>query len=255
MFRRNERSIKEFVRLYPVVSALVAIYILLWAVSALNLPIARDIEMWGIGQNYAVSQGDYWRLLTATFLHGGFTHMLFNSFSLVIFGPALERMAGRTKFLLAYLGAGVIGNLGSLVVAPHAIYFYVGASGAIYGLFGIYLYMIFFRKQLIDPANSQLILIFTIFGFVMTFTQPGIHVQGHLFGAIGGFGLAPLILNRVRPFYQPSVYRNQDQDVVEIQYGHDRHREENRHPKQSVGKIIWTALVVLAVLGLLNRFY
>lgn len=249
MFIRNERSIKEFVRLYPAVSALVGIYLLLWLLELLGLPIYSRIYIWGVGQNYAIHEGQYWRLLTATFLHAGFTHFAFNSFSLVLFGPALERMIGKSKFLIIYLAAGVIGNLGSYLLAPTALFQHLGASGAIYGLFGVYMYMILFRKHLIDPGSTQIISVFFIIGVVMTFLQSGIHIQAHIFGAIGGFALTPLFLQRVRPFYQQQT--NRYKDVVDVQYGEQEHRSANNKPKDN-NTILWIIIAVLLIIILMS---
>ncbi|WLV25146.1 rhomboid family intramembrane serine protease [Aciduricibacillus chroicocephali] len=250
MFIRNERSIKEFVRLYPAVSALVGIYLILWLMSVLHLPIYNQIYYWGVGQNLAIHEGNYWRLFTSTFLHAGLSHVAFNSFSLVLFGPALERMIGRTKFLLIYLGAGIIGNLGSYLLAPEATFLHLGASGAIYGLFGVYIYMILFRKQMIDHGSAQIVWVFFILGVAMTFIQTGIHMQAHLFGAIGGFALSPLFLQRIRPFYQHRQ-SNRYGDVVEVQYAEKEHNAY-RHGKQDNNRILWIVIAVLLVIILFS---
>lgn len=106
MFLRTE-SFKEFLRFYPVVSALVGIHFGLWLLADfLQLGFAVDLKQWGIGVNVLVLNGEYWRLITPIFLHAGFMHALFNSFSLVLFGPALEQMLGRVRFIVMYLAAG-----------------------------------------------------------------------------------------------------------------------------------------------------
>src|SRR4051812_21792510 len=111
MFIRNERSIKEFMQSYPVVSTIIIINLVLWLfINFLQLPIGLMIHDWAIGYNLFVAAGEYWRLVTPIFLHGDLMHVLFNSFSLVLFGPALEQMLGKLKFTFAYLGVGIIGN-------------------------------------------------------------------------------------------------------------------------------------------------
>src|SRR5690625_3412327 len=107
VFIRNERSVKEFIQFYPIVATLVIIHLVLFVLmDFLGLPIGQKIYAWGAGFNPAVTHGEYWRLVTPIFLHAGLMHTLFNSFSLVLFGPALEQMLGKFKFILAYFGTG-----------------------------------------------------------------------------------------------------------------------------------------------------
>src|SRR5690625_6453763 len=132
-------------------------------------------------------------------------HTIFNSFALVLFGPALEQMLGKFKFVIAYLVTGIIGNVGTYLVDPMSTIVHIGASGAIYGIFGMYIFMVFFRKHLIDSGNAQIVTTIFVIGLVMTFIRPGINIFAHVFGFIGGIALGPLILNNVQPF---SIYRN-----------------------------------------------
>ncbi|MFU0789219.1 rhomboid family intramembrane serine protease [Virgibacillus proomii] len=259
MFIRNERSIKEFMQSYPVVSALVIIHLVLWfIINFLQLPIGIMIYQLGEGNNYFISQGEYWRLITPIFLHADLMHVLFNSFSLVLFGPALEQMLGRSKFTLAYLLAGLIGNIGTYLFAPSNYFFtHVGASGAIFGLFGIYLFMVSFRKHLIDQVSSQIITTILVIGLIMTFIRPNINIYGHIFGFIGGFIIAPVVLAGAKA-YNPWAslvrrkrYKNDDDS---IQFDPNRW-EKRRFPRSTKKNILWIILGVLALLGLLSRFF
>lgn len=208
LFIRTERSLKEFIYAYPIVTTLVIVNFLLWFFVYV-IPIQvndLDLYQWGAGHNRLISEhGEYWRFITPIFLHGDFMHFLFNSFSLVLFGPALEQMLGKSKFFSIYLLAGLIGNLGTYVVDPTSIIPHIGASGAIYGLFGIYVFMVIFRKDLIDAGNAQIVMIIFAIGLFMTFTRSGINIYAHIFGAIGGFALGKLILVNATPF---SIDRN-----------------------------------------------
>jgi len=185
MFIRYE-SFGQFIRLYPIVAFIVGTHLIFFLFSLLLPDVYYTmIYSWGVGYNALVSQGEYWRLLTPIFLHSGFGHMLFNSFSLYLFGPALERILGRVRFSFLYLFAGIMGNLGTYLF-EQADYAHLGASGAVYGLLGLYFYMKFFRKDLIDPQSAQIVTVFLVLGAIYTFLVPNINVLGHLFGFVGG---------------------------------------------------------------------
>lgn len=203
MFVRTERSIKEFMQLYPIISTIIIInFALFIIIDLLPLPFGDMLFQWGAGHNESISlYGEYWRILTPIFLHGGFMHTLFNSFALVLFGPALEIMLGKAMFTLAYLLTGIIGNIGTYLMEPMSPIPHIGASGAIYGLFGLYIFMVFFRKELIDPGSAQIIKTIFVLGLIMTFIRPGINIYAHIFGFIGGFALGPIILRNARSFY------------------------------------------------------
>ncbi|HLR67317.1 rhomboid family intramembrane serine protease [Virgibacillus alimentarius] len=251
MFIRTERSIKEFVHYYPIVSGLVIINLSLWVmIDFLQLPLGNQLFQWGAGHNISIHNGEYWRLLTSVFLHGGLMHALFNSFALVLFGPALEQMIGKIKFIIAYVGAGLIGNLATYLIAPTAFYVHVGASGAVYGLLGMYIFMVVLRKHLIDPGSAQIVIIISIIGGIMTVLRPGINVYAHLFGFIGGFGLASLLLNNAQPF---SIWQNRRvQNDDSIQFNPDRWKKK-RIPKRIKSRILWGVLIILVILGLWSR--
>src|SRR5699024_1684198 len=156
--------VKEFMQFYPIVSAIIIINVALWLITnVLHLGFAQYLYSWGIGHNLSVTYGEYWRLVTPIFLHGNFPHVAFNSFSLILFAPALEQMLWKFRFILFYFLTGIIGNIGTYIMDPLSNVPHLGASGAIYGVFGIYIFMVFFRKRLIDQGNAQIItIIFTI---------------------------------------------------------------------------------------------
>lgn len=247
MFIRTEKSLKDFLHFYPVVSTLVIIHLALWVViELLHLPFGIKLFQWGAGNNLFIHEGEYWRLFTSIFLHSGFMHTVFNSFALVLFGPALEQMLGKGKFIFAYFAAGIIGNAATFLINPTAFYSYVGASGAIYGLFGIYVYMVVFRKDLMDQANAQVILVIFVIGLIMTFLRPNINIYAHIFGFIGGFAVARIVLNNVAPFSTPPPRQRNG-------FNPNRWKRRRRLPNGSGKKIVWVIIIILAVLGLLSR--
>lgn len=195
MFTRTE-SLREFLRFYPVVSIIVAIHLILFICTILPIfPNTWFIETLS-GVNLYIMEGEYWRLITPIFMHSGFSHMLFNSFALVLFGPGLERMLGGGRFLIVYLVSGLIANVATLLLEA-LTYTHVGSSGAIFGLFGYYLALILFKKNALSKANSQIIITLTVISLVMTFLEPNVNITAHLFGLLGGLLLGAVSRQRL----------------------------------------------------------
>lgn len=132
-----------------------------------------------------VLDGQYWRLIASAFIHDGLIHLVFNMYALFIIGPQLENFFGKTRFFIIYLFSAISGNLLSLVFADLNV-ISVGASGAIFGLFGSLLYFgYYYRVYLGTLLRTQLIpviMINLIFGLV----TPGIDNAAHIGGLIGG---------------------------------------------------------------------
>ncbi|WP_191559457.1 rhomboid family intramembrane serine protease [Metabacillus idriensis] len=199
MFTRSE-SFRTFIRLYPVVSVIVCIQVVLWLLFLIPIPTITYFFASLVGYNAGVANGEYWRLVTPIFLHASFAHILFNSVSIILFAPALERMLGKVRFAAVYLLTGIVANLATFFIIEDLTYTHLGASGAIFGLFGIYLYLVVFRKDMIDSSNSQLIITILVIGVVMTFINTNINIIAHIFGVIGGALLAPLFLKKDRRY-------------------------------------------------------
>lgn len=184
MFTRTE-SFREFIRLYPIVTSIVIIHLILYVFSGTFLfPDLFGIERL-VGVNLYIANGELWRLISSLFVHNGFSHMFFNSISLILFAPALERMLGKMKFLLLYVGSGIAANVATYYIMP-LTYIHVGSSGAIFGLFGYYIFIALFRKQMLSKENSQIIITISALSIIMTFLQPNINITAHIFGFITG---------------------------------------------------------------------
>jgi membrane associated rhomboid family serine protease len=136
-----------------------------------------------------VAQGDWWRLVTAMFLHASLLHIAFNMLALWWVGAPLEQQIGRGRFLLLYFVSGLAGSAGALFQAPLSPT--VGASGAIFGLFGAIL--VLERQGSYVLGGSVLGLI--IFNLAISFYAAGISWGGHIGGLIGGM-LCMLALTR-----------------------------------------------------------
>jgi membrane associated rhomboid family serine protease len=135
-----------------------------------------------------VAGGDYWRVVTAGFLHAGFFHLFFNMFSLWILGQLLEPAIGHVRFALIFLVSLLAGSFGALLVDPNTLT--VGASGGIFGLMGAA--VVVMRNRGINPMESGLGLWIGL-NLLITFAVPNISIGGHIGGLIGG-ALAALVL-------------------------------------------------------------
>ena len=131
-----------------------------------------------------------WRLITSMFAHASIFHLLFNMYALFLFGRELEVLLGRARFAALYLIAGLGGSAAVMVLAPASAV--VGASGAIFGLFGAY-----FVITRHFGGNAVQLLIVIGLNFALAFVFPNISWQAHVGGAIFG-ALAALVLVNTR---------------------------------------------------------
>ena len=183
MFVRRE-NLKQYIKFYPVVSTLLSLNILVFIITSIPI-VGNQLFNLGIGFNLLISEGEYWRLITPMFLHFGFMHLLFNMFSLYLFGPELEQIAGKARFLTIYFLAGFIGNICTYLFFDWN-YQSVGASGAIYGILGAFGALVYYTRNFM-PQLKQIILPIIVIGVIMTFLQQNINITAHIVGLITGF--------------------------------------------------------------------
>lgn len=136
-----------------------------------------------------VANGDWWRLITAAFLHYGPIHLGFNMFFLYWIGTPVEQYLGRGRFLAVYLVSGLAGSAGALVLSPTSVT--VGASGAIFGILGAALVLERQGSYVLGGSAMGLIVI----NLALSFVLAGISIGGHIGGLIGG-AACMLVLSR-----------------------------------------------------------
>jgi membrane associated rhomboid family serine protease len=175
----------------------------------------------------AVANGEWWRLITGAFLHLGLLHIGFNMYALWLFGPIMEQMYGHVEFGVIYLLCALGGNVLTILAAPNVPA--LGASGAIFGLFGLGFIVSRRRHLLLGPqARAMLsrIGMLLVLNLIITFSVPFIswtgHVGGLAVGAVIGLLLAPanvptlggmwrapdgsLLARRISPSLRASAY-------------------------------------------------
>jgi membrane associated rhomboid family serine protease len=167
----------------------VGIYLLELAQGAPISGSSGSIYDWGVLNAREVAQGDWYRLLSAAFLHYGPVHLGLNMLALWWIGRPLEDYLGPVRYLLLYLVSGLAGSAGALVVTPDANT--VGASGAIFGILGAAI--VLERQGAYVLGGSAMTLL--IVNVAFTFAVPGVSIGGHLGGLAGG-ALCMLALSR-----------------------------------------------------------
>lgn len=175
-----------------VTSTLMIINIIVFVLMTLNggSESIENLIKFGANSKILVAQGQWWRLFTASFIHIGFFHILFNMYFFYSLGPLFERLFGSVNFLIIYLIAGVFGNLLSFAFgSPYTVS--AGASTSLYGMLGLAIGMMATYKndEIIRSFGASFISVVVI-NVIYSLLAPGVGVYGHLGGFIAGFLLA-----------------------------------------------------------------
>ncbi len=208
MFVRRE-SFKEYLRYYPVTSALIAINVILLIVMEIygsSQNVWTLLQFGAIYKLTGIVDPEWWRYVTPIFLHGGVAHLLFNSFGLIVFAPPLERMLGKWRYIACYLFSGIIGNIVSWHL-HQSDFIGVGASGAIYGIYAAYIYLALFRKDIMDDSSRKTIGTIVIIGIIYSVVPfNNVDVWAHLGGFMGGFAFMAMVVWSIKRRYRKSQH-------------------------------------------------
>jgi membrane associated rhomboid family serine protease len=169
----------------------VGVFVLMSLAGGMSLMSTDDVVLreFGAKVNSLIDQQhEYWRFVTSIFIHIGLIHLLLNNYALWIIGQEIERIYGSARFVLLYLVTGVIGSLCSYYFKPEAIS--AGASGAIFGLFGVMATFAFkYRNEIPAALRSEIkrriipiIFINLAFGFSVRIVDNSAHIGGLLSG-------------------------------------------------------------------------
>jgi len=139
---------------------------------------------------YIVAYGEYYRFLTAIFIHIGITHILFNGYALYVFGSQIEMLMGPKKYLLFFLLTGIGGNIVTFIFNFDSVS--AGASGSLFGLLGAFLYLIHRRPHMITTQGRKSILQLVGINLLITVIVPSISVTAHVGGLVMGYLLSYL---------------------------------------------------------------
>ena len=171
------------------------------------MPSTDILVQWGGNIRYLTINGQLWRLFTSIFLHSGILHLAFNMYALLYVGSILEKAIGRNKFIFAYLISGIAASISSLMIYENIVS--VGASGAIFGLFGVLLPLLVSKEkgyEFPDIPVKNLALntsAFVLYNIIIGFGKSGIdnaaHIGGLFTGAIIGILYSMMAKEKIRP--------------------------------------------------------
>ena len=133
--------------------------------------------------NAIIFHGEYYRLVTSMFLHGGIVHLLFNMYALYILGDFIERIYGAKKYLAIYFVSGIVASIFSLYFSP---VMGVGASGAIFGLLGAALVFAYNEKDRIGKVLVTNIIVIILLNVFIGLSMSNIDIYAHFGGFIAG---------------------------------------------------------------------
>lgn len=198
IFLRRE-NFRQYLRLYPVTSLILLAIIVVFVWMEIDGSSTDSWTLLKFGAMYnieGVVPPEWWRYVTAIFLHIGWEHLLFNAFAIYVFAAPLERLMGHLPYAIFFLLCGVGGNVLSYWLAGKTM-ISAGASGAIYGVYAAFLYLALFYKHVLDNDSGQVIKVIVIVGFINSLL-PHINLLGHLGGFLTGLLICAILSLRYR---------------------------------------------------------
>ena len=184
------------------------------AIAAANVLIVLGLSFMGMTEDsafmmehgamyvpYLMNGERYYTLITSMFLHFGFSHLMNNMVMLLVIGYSLEPEIGKIRFLLIYLGSGLMGNLVSawFDVSQGSYAVSAGASGAIFGIVGALLYVAIRNHGRVGEISTRGLVLMAGLSLYYGFTAQGVDNAAHIGGLISGFLLAVLTYWKHKP--------------------------------------------------------
>ena len=170
-----------------IATILIGVNVVVFILEALGGLDARSAYRFG-AMTSPLPASDWWRMITAMFVHFSVLHLAFNMFALVLFAGTIEQRYGKLRFLGLYLGSGVMGSAMSLAFTGAGIS--GGASGAVFGIMGAFLAVaIMHRNSTAMRGQMQSWIVMIGLNLLLSVSVPNVDLHDHLGGLIGGFAI------------------------------------------------------------------
>ncbi len=189
---------------------------ILMVISGANLfsPDGDILLLWGANRRFEVVNGEWWRLLSSVFLHGGIMHLFLNIYGLVIVSIFIEPLLGRKKYFILYLLSGICGSLAS--IWWHSNTLSVGASGAIFGLNGAMLGLLLINAFPLESNNRIKAILGIVFYITLNLVwgiTGGIDNAAHIGGLLSGILIGILLYKR-----PTKAEENLDESIPKVEH-------------------------------------
>ncbi|WP_440961952.1 rhomboid family intramembrane serine protease [Paenibacillus nitricinens] len=187
---------KSYLKYYPVTCLLIVANVIMFVLMAFNGGSTNIQTLVDFGAIVDISpyKEELWRYVAAIFLHNGFSHLFFNSFALLVFAPPLERLLGWWRYTILYVLGGFLANILTIAFSSHSGTVSVGASGAIYAIYGAFLYIAVIQRAMMDEGSRKTLYGLLVIGIIMSFAIPNVDWVAHIGGLVSGFFLYGLII-------------------------------------------------------------
>lgn len=159
------------------------LYFILIAFNTSGHLTASNLLKYGANYQFLVQTGEWYRLFSCMFIHASILHLILNMYVLKIVGSQVESYLGKIKYVLVFLISGLVGSLFSAIFTKNVS---VGASGAIFGIFGSLLYFAYHYRLILGNNLKYEILPVIIFNLLIGLFIPGVDISAHIGGLIGG---------------------------------------------------------------------
>jgi rhomboid protease GluP len=198
------QQLTQIIRLAPTTSALIATNLLIFVAMAISTKSidfsVETLVRWGGDYAPYTRNGEWWRLLTSTFVHGGLLHVALNMWCLLMLGPLAELAFGKIPYLAAYIATGLCASLVSTL--HHSDQISVGASGAIFGVAGLLITPLALKRLTIYSTNKssalKMLVQFAVINLVIGAAIPVVDVSAHVGGLVSGLVIGLLFALKPR---------------------------------------------------------